>query len=590
MRLATLSAFVALGVHLAEAKVYNSLDELLTSRAKKYDFVIVGGGVAGSVLANRLSEDRRSNVLLIEAGPNDEGVEELRVPGYTYSGKINSTYYWGSVSTPQKGLGGRTIEFTRGHVLGGGSSINGMVYTRGSQDDYDLWERESGDPGWSWKAMLPYFKKNEKFIPHTHRSVEGQYDPTTHGYRGRTLVTLPWANSTEFYDRALKNSEIQPEFAYNIDVNNGKPVGLTWLQSTIGHGERSSASVSYLDPKTRQRPNLDILVNTYATRVLPVSNSISRTPDIRTVELIPRRRGNTLPIEQIRRTTITAAKELILSAGAIGSSHLLLNSGIGDRKDLDEVGVKTIHHLPDVGKDLSEHMTVALSWNATGAIPPPVDPDAAYEEWKKHRTGPLVDLVGQQVLWARLPSDSPIFKQYKDPASGPTSPHVELTLSGSGAGVGAFIVLLTPHSRGTIKIRSNNPTEEPLIDLGFLTHPFDILAFKESIRLAKRFYSGPAWEGYITGFNGPDPDTLSDEEFLKRVQESTGSFYHPAGVTKISPKGSKKGVLDPDLRVKGVKGLRVVDAGIIPYVPTSHTQASVYVIAERASDLIKASW
>ncbi|TFK19464.1 pyranose dehydrogenase [Coprinopsis marcescibilis] len=596
MRVSALSAaFVALSIQLAQATVFQNLDEFAAKRAlKKYDFIVVGGGVAGPVLANRLTESGRWNVLLVEAGPDNVGVEELQIPGFTYNGRINSTYYWNYETTPQVGLGGRSFGFTRGHVLGGSSSINGMVYTRGSQDDYDLWGRVSGDKRWTWKNLLPYFKKNEKFIPHTHRNITGQWDPTTHGYNGRTLVTLPWADKTEHYERTMKNAEVQPEFFYNVDANNGKPTGLSWMQSTIGKGERSSAAASYLDSATRQRRNLDILVNTYATRVLPTGSRASTNLDIRTIELVPRKRPGTGPpgssVARYRAITVTADKELVLSAGAIGTPQILLNSGIGDKKDLDAVGVKTIHNLPDVGKDLSEHLNVALSWAGAGKEPPPVDADAAYQEWKSKRTGSLVDLVGQQIVWARIPDNSTLWEKYKDPSAGPTSAHIELTLGGNPAATGAFIVLLTPYSRGSIKIKGTDPTADPLIDLGFLTHPFDIEAIKEAIRLAKRFYSGPAWEGYISAYTGPDPDTEPEDVFLKRVQEAVGSFYHPAGVSKISKKGEKKGVLDPDLRVKGVRGLRIADAGIIPYVPGAHTQAAVYAIAEQASDIIKEAW
>ncbi|KAJ2935554.1 hypothetical protein H1R20_g1538, partial [Candolleomyces eurysporus] len=193
-------------------------------------------------------------------------------------------------------------------------------------------------------------------------------------------------------------------------------------------------------------------------------------------------------------------------------------------------------------------------------------------------------------MFARIPPDAPLFKEHRDPAAGPNSPHIEIILFSLGTRVQAAVGLLTPQSRGTVKIASNNPLDKPLIDLGYLTHPFDLLAIKEGARIAKRWCEGSAYEGYITGFLGPDPDTLPEKEFDNALRSGAQTWWHPVGTASISPKGAKHGVLDPELKVKGVKGLRVVDASAIPYVPTAHTQAAVYVLAERASDIIKASW
>ncbi|KAJ2913535.1 hypothetical protein MD484_g6879, partial [Candolleomyces efflorescens] len=576
-RLSSIVGLIALSTSLVHGKVYTDLQQL-DSAKESYDFIVVGGGVGGSVVASRLSENPRYNVLLVEAGPDNQGVTEIAVPAMFFG--INSTYTWGHVTTPQAGLNNRSMPYTQGRVLGGSSSVNGMMYTRGSSDDFDLWGKVSGDRSWSWKTLFPYFLRNEKLVPPPGgRNASGQYDPRYHGYRGPTTVSLPWGGPTDFDLLAIKNAEQSKEIKFNVEPNSGKPSGLIWVQSTIGNGERCSAAVGFLGPKARERPNLTILLNTQATRVLPTKES--RQLDIRTLEIASIASGKT--------TTVTAKKEVILSAGAFGTPHLLLNSGIGDKKELEAVKVKPIHHLPEVGKGLSDHLTFPVGWSANGVIRP-VDYPAALAEWQTNRTGPLTEAVGHQVMFARIPPDAPLFKEHRDPASGPNAPHLEITLASQGPQVGAYIVLLTPKSRGSVKIASNNPLDKPLIDLGFLTHPFDIEAIKEGVRVAKRWYDGPAYKDYITGFLGPDPDTLPDDEFANSLKASAGTFWHPVGTASISPKEAKHGVLDPDLKVKGVKGLRVVDGSAIPYVPTAHTQASVYVLSERASDLIKDSW
>ncbi|RXW14761.1 hypothetical protein EST38_g11095 [Candolleomyces aberdarensis] len=519
----TLVGLIALSASLVHGRVLEDLEQL-DSAKQSYDFVIVGGGIGGSTVASRLSANPRFNVLLIEAGPTNDGVTDIAVPAFF--GRINSTYSWGHVTTPQIGLNNRSLPYNQARVLGGSSSHNGM---------------------------------NEKLVPPPGgRNASGQYDPRFH---------------------AIKNAEQSEEIKFNLDVNSGKPSGLVWVQSTIGNGERCSAAVGVLGGQVKERPNLTILLNTQATRVLPSKKS--RQLEIRTVEIVS--------ISSGKKTTVTAKKELIVSAGAFGTPHLLLNSGIGDRKELEDVKVKSIHHLPDVGKGLSDHFGFQLSLSANGVVRP-VDTVAALAEWQTNRTGPLTEALGHQLMFARIPPDAPLFKEHRDPAAGANSPHIEIIPFSLGTQVLAYVGLLTPKSRGTVKIASNNPLDKPLIDLGYLTHPFDLLAFKEGARIAKRWYEGPPYEGYITGFLGPDPDTLPEKEFDDALKAGAATWWHPVGTASISPKGAKHGVLDPELKVKGVKGLRVVDASAIPYVPTAHTQAAVYVLAERASDLIKASW
>ncbi|TEB27549.1 alcohol oxidase [Coprinellus micaceus] len=501
------------------------------------------------------------------------------VPGGKPGGNNLTGLLWTYMSEPTSGLNGRSVMVPRGHVLGGSSSINGMVYTRGSSDDYDKWAELSGDRRWSWKALWPYILRHERWGPPVGgRNATGEYDPKVHGYSGKVSTSLPWDGPVEHDLRTVKNAELQKEFPITLDVNAGRPMGVSWMQSTIGNGERSSASTAYLTPEVRERPNLTILVNTYITRVLPVRTT-GHVPDIRTVEVAPRTGGET--------RTLTASRELILTAGVIGTPQIFLNSGIGNKTELSALAIPCVLDIPDVGMGLTEHTAANLAWTITPRPTNPIAQDVAWAMWTANRTGPYSAAFTHQMLWARLPVNSQALKDFGDPSAGPRSPHLEMPLDSARS---AYLVLLTPYSRGSVKIRSKDPFDGLVIDLNVFSHPFDIAAIKEGIRLAKRFYSGAAWDGYISSFNGPDPDSLSEAEFRTRVTQNALTFYHPVGTAKMSPKNAKHGVVDPELRLKGASGLRIIDSSVFPHIPTAHTQAPVYILAERGVDFIRDSW
>ncbi|KAJ3505382.1 hypothetical protein NMY22_g17606 [Coprinellus aureogranulatus] len=591
--------------NFTNSALYDSVSELPSHIY--FDFIVVGGGTAGAVVANRLSEVSKYQVLLIEAGSSDAGVLNSQIP-FTQAALLNSQYDWNYTTTPQEGLNGRILSYNRGKILGGSSSINFMIYTRGAAADFDRWANLTRDSGWSWKNIKKYFiKARLPFITvfDTRHSFFFTYDPSVHGTSGPVQVSLPNYPQASLDSRAIEASkQLGEEFKFNLDHNDGTELGLNWNQVTIGGGKRSSSSTAYLSEEYISRKNLHVVLNTHVTRIISSSTPFNRKdPTFKTVEVLSSLGGNI----SSKPVLLKASKEVILSAGVIGSTQILLNSGIGDSKELSAVGVTPLVNIPSVGKNLTDHplIQVVYNVNSTETFDRVIlDPDvqaAALQEWLANKTGPFTTLTSgiNHLAWVRIPDNSTVWKTHPDPSPDKSAPHVELIIGNSGgltllpgSHITIGLSITYTYFRGTISLRSNNALDPPLINPNILSHSYDSQAVLAGIRAAQRFLSAPVFADYVLNHVYPfTPQTVNDDEVvLKGIKDIVSTSWHPAGTLAMSPKGVGWGVVDPDLKVKGVKGVRVVDASVMPYLPAAHIQAPVYAIAERASDLIKQEW
>ncbi|WP_044873711.1 GMC family oxidoreductase [Pseudomonas sp. LFM046] len=525
-----------------------------------FDYLIVGAGPAGCLLANRLSADPANQVLLLEAGGRDN-YPWIHIPvGYLYCiGNPRTDWCFDTDAVP--GLDGRALKYPRGKVLGGCSSINGMIYMRGQARDYDQWAA-AGNLGWSWQELLPLF-----------RGMEDHFAGASalHGAGGEWRVErqrLSWALLDSFREAAAQTGIASVE-----DFNGGDNEGCGYFQVNQRGGVRWNASKGFLRG-VLQRPNLTVLTGAEAQRVLLEQG--------RARALLVRVDG------QVRR--FEARREIVLSAGAIGSPCLLQRSGIGSRALLERLGIGVAHELPGVGGNLQDHLQLRLIYKVSGV---PTLNQIAGSLWGKlgmglrylfDRSGPLSMAPSQLGAFARSDPQQP---------SANLEYHVQpLSLDRFGEPLHAFpaftasVCDLRPHSRGTVQIRSADPGLAPSIQPNYLGDPRDLKVAADAIRLTRRIVAQPALAPFQPEEYKPGPDYRSEEDLHRAAAAIGTTIFHPAGTCRMGQ--DRESVVDAELRVHGIPGLRIADASIMPSLTSGNTCSPVLVIAEKAAQMMLA--
>jgi choline dehydrogenase len=521
---------------------------------KGYDYIIVGGGSAGAVVAARLTENPAVRVLLLEAGGNDRHPFYHLPAGFAKMTKGIGSWGWDTV--PQKHMQNKVFRYTQAKVIGGGSAINAQIYTRGNAQDYDDW-RQMGCTGWGYEDVLPYFRKAED---------NDTFENRFHGKGGPLGVSQPIAPLPvcEAYFKAAAEFGIPR----NMDINGEKQDGVCYYQLTQRNARRSSAAMAYLGPN-RGRANLTVRTGAQVRRLIVEG-------------------ARATGVEMMDGTRLMAGVEVIVSSGAVGTPRLLQLSGIGPADHLSGLGIKVVLDQPQVGENLQDHLDLYCIAELKGPF--------SYDRYAKPFWAAL---AGLQYLFQRKgPVASSLFETggfwYADPSA--RSPDIQFHL-GLGTGIEHGVVsmpqggitlnscYLRPRSRGTIRLQSSDPARAPLIDPNYLADPLDREMSIRGLKLTQGILSQPALRDFILAQRLPGPEVKTDVDYYNFICQHSKTSHHCAGTCRMGPDDTA--VVDIRLRFNGISGLRIVDNSIMPTVISSNTNAAAIMIGEKAADMIK---
>lgn len=525
----------------------------------EYDFVVVGGGSAGCVIATRLSEDPSVRVLLVEAGGPDRGLL-FRIPA-GFARMTKGVASWGWSTVPQKHMEGRVLWYTQAKVLGGGSTINAQVYTRGNADDYDAWEREEGCHGWNFRTLLPYFRRAE---------ANQRFADKYHGVDGPLGVSMP-AAPLPIADAFIKAAQ-QFGIPYNHDFNGERQEGVGYYQLTQRDGERSSTSKAYLSA-ARGRSNLAVRTGVQVLRVVVEKG---------------RATGIEIASGNGRSEVIRAEREVVVTSGAIGSPRLLLLSGIGPADELRGIGINPVHDLPGVGRNLHDHLDLFVIHACSG--------NHSYDGYARAHMAAWAGL--QYLLFRRGPAASSLFETGAFWFSSPSERLPDLQFHfGLGSGIEAGVASMAtggitlnaaymrPKSRGSVRLRSADPADHPLIDPNYFEVGSDWEKGRAGLRMARDILRQPALRPFLADEHLPGSAAKSDSDLFAYACANAKVQHHPVGTCKMGT--DPLSVVSPELRVHGIDALRVCDSSVMPRINSSNTNAPTIMIGERAADIIK---
>jgi choline dehydrogenase-like flavoprotein len=523
------------------------------------DYVIVGAGTAGCVLANRLTADPSVTVALIEAGPSDARTK-VRIPSFVAAAIADPEIGWGYKSVPQRNLNNRQVPLPRGKVLGGCSSINGMAFFRGHPRDFDDWVSD-GAAGWGYEDVLPYFRKSENNETWAASRYHGSGGPMN-------VMDIPRPNPLI---RRFLEATSSLGYKRCSDFNAADPEGFGTRQATIRGGRRESMVTAYIEP-IRSRPNLAIITEALVSTLI-----------------IEGERARGVVIERGGSTErLLARREVILSAGTYASPQVLMLSGIGDGAKLQHLGIEVRHHLPGVGAGLHDHPASVVQLKTADATSYGVSVKALPRgAWN----------VLEYLLWRKGPFASNVleatgFVRTRPEAERPDLQIVFMPLlrnpSGSpipvGHGYGIIPIAVRPKSRGTVTLASPDPRAAPVIDPNYLDHPDDLRTLVDGFQIARRILAAPAFESLHGAELVPGPGVKDEAAITQHVRNTAVSVHHPCSTCRMGV--DPLAVVDPQLRVKGIDGLRVVDASVFPRVVAGNTNAAVVMVAEKGADII----